>query len=251
MRYLLSVYQRAINLHFLRWSRYRADVVVWIITIWCTLGIQAVFLYVTFTVSGGNFFGYTSHEVIGYFGMALLATGIAESVIVGVIISLNKAVWSGNLDHWLLQPPPFLLRLVTEELGIVWYWPHVLVGSGIILWAFPASLWIMVFLTAIVASTIEMALVLLFCIPSIRWGRWDPYEGLWEYMESARSIPIGRSSSFMLWLASFGVLQYSLALEVVTGKLSILLLILVAVCVWALALLLLKILLRSYGSASS
>jgi len=251
MRYLLSIYQRAINLHFLRWSRYRADVLVWIVTIWCTLGIQAVFLYVTFTVSGGNFFGYAANEVIGYFGMALVAPGIAESVIVGVIISLNKAVWRGNLDHWLLQPPPFLLRLVTEELGIVWYWPHVVVGSGIIFWAFPVSLWFMAFLTAFVASTIEMALVLLFCIPSIRWGRWDPYEGLWEYMENARSIPIGRSRSFMLWLASFGVLQYSLALEVITGRLSILVLLLISACVWALALLLLKVLLRSYGSASS
>ena len=96
-----------------------------------------------------------------------------------------------------------------------------------------------------------MALVLLFCIPSIRWGRWDPYEGLWEYLESARSIPIGRSRSFMLWLASFGVFQYSLALEVITGRLSILILLLISVCVWTLALLLLKILIRSYGSASS
>lgn len=251
MRYLLSIYQRAINLHFLRWSRYRADVFIWIVTIWCTLGIQAVFLFVTYSVSGDNFFGYTAHEVIGFFGVALVASGIAESIVVGVIITLSKAVWRGNLDHWLLQPPSFLLRIVTEELGIVWYWPHIIVGSGIILYAFPASLWLLAFLAALVASTIEMAIVLLFCLPSIRWGRWDPYEGLWEYFENARSVPIGRSSSFMLWLASFGVLQYSLALEVITGRLSIVILLLISAGVWGLALLLLKVLVRSYGSASS
>ncbi|MDD4286866.1 MAG: ABC-2 family transporter protein [Candidatus Peribacteraceae bacterium] len=239
------------NLHFLRWSRYRADVFIWILTIWCTLGMQAVFLYVTYSVSGGNFFGYMGHEVIGFFGVALVASGIAQSVVVGVIITLSKAVWRGNLDHWLLQPPPFLLRIVTEELGIVWYWPHIVVGSGIIVWMFPASLWLLAFAAAFAASTIEMGIVLLLCLPAIRWGRWDPYEGLWEYFENARSIPIGRSGSIMLWLASFGVLQYSLALEVITGRLSILLLLLISACVWALALLLLKILIRSYGSASS
>lgn len=227
------------------------DVFLWMLTIWITLGIQALFLFVTYTTSDGGFFGYSAYEVIGFFGMALLASGTAQTVMVGVIRSLSKAVWTGLFDFWLLQPPPILFRIILEDLELVWYWPHIVVGGGIILWAFPASLWIMVFLTAIIAGTIEMALVLLFCIPSIRWGRWDPYQGLWEYMESARSIPIGRSRSFMLWIASFGVLQYSLALEVVTGKLSILLLILIAVCVWALALLLLKVLVHSYGSASS
>jgi len=251
MHYLFAIYRQAVNLHFLRWSRYRTDVFVWILTIWCALGIQAVFLFVTYSVSGDNFFGYTTHEVIGFFGMALVASGIAESVVVGVIITLSKAVWRGNLDHWLLQPPPLLLRLITEELGIVWYWPHIIVGSGLVLYAFPVSFWFMAFLAALAASTIEIALVLLFCIPSIRWGRWDPYEGLWEYLESARSIPIGRSRSFMLWLASFGVFQYSLALEVITGRLSILVILLISACVWALALLLLKVLVRSYGSASS
>lgn len=251
MRYFLSLYQRAVNLHFLRWSRYRADVFVWMLTIWCTLGVQAVFIAVTYSASGGNFFGYAGNEVIGFFGAALVASGIAQSVIVGVIMTLSKAVWRGNLDYWLLQPPPFLLRIVTEELGIVWYWPHIAVGSGIILYAFPLSLWPLVFAAAAVAGTIEMAIVLLFCLPSIRWGRWDPYEGLWEYFENARSIPIGRTRSFMLWLASFGVLQYSLALEVITGRLPILTLALISAGVWCLALLLLKMIIRSYGSASS
>jgi len=251
MRYFLSIYKRAAHLHFLRWMRYRADVLVWILTIWCMLAIQAVFLFVTYSVSGGNFFGYSSNEIIGFFGAALLASGLAQSVITGVILTLSKAVWQGNLDHWLLQPPPFLFRIVTEELGIVWYWPHIIVGSGIVLYAFPASLWILAFASAIVASTIEMAIVLIFCLPSIRWGRWNPDEGLWEYLESARSVPIGRTRSFMLWLASFGVLQYSLALEVITGRLSLLILVLISAALWALALLLLKVLVRSYGSASS
>jgi len=251
MRYYFSILRRAAILHLQQWGRYRTDVILWLITIWITLGIQALFLSVTYTTSGGNFFGYSAHEVMSFFGMALLASGLAQTVVVGVIRSISKAVWTGLFDHWLLQPPPLLLRLISEDLGLVWYWPHILVGSGIIFWTLPAHLWPLAFASALVASTIEMALVLLFCIPSIRWGRWDPYEGLWEYLESARSIPIGRSRSFMLWLASFGVFQYSLALEVITGRLSILILLLISVCVWTLALLLLKILIRSYGSASS
>lgn len=251
MRYYFSILFRAARLHFLRENRYRADVLIWLVTIWLTLGIQALFLSITYRVSGGNFFGYAGHEVLGFFGVAILASGIAQSIIVGVIRSISKAVWSGNFDHWLLQPPPLLLRIITEEMGFIWYWPHIIVGSGIILWAFPASLWFTAFSAALVASTIEMAIVLLLCLPAIRWGRWNPYEGLWEYFENARSIPIGRSRSIMLWLASFGVLQYSLALEVITGKLPFVLLILVSIGVWTLVIFLLRIFVRSYGSASS
>jgi ABC-type uncharacterized transport system permease subunit len=251
MRYFFTIIRRAIHLHFLQWSRYRMDVLIWIVTIWLTLGIQALFLFVTFRASGGNFFGYSSKEVIGFFGMALLASGLAQSTTVGVIRSISRAVWGGNFDHWLLQPPPILLRIVTEEIGVIWYWPHVVVGTGIILYAFPARLWPLAFVCSIVACTVEMGMILLLCLPTIRWGRWNPYEGLWEYFEGARSIPIGRSRNTMLWLASFGVLHYSLALEVITGKFPLLLLILFSVGVWALVLLLLRIFVRSYGSASS
>ncbi|MDD5075425.1 MAG: ABC-2 family transporter protein [Candidatus Peribacteraceae bacterium] len=251
MRYYLSILRRATILHLLQWSRYRADTVIWTITIWLTLGIQGLFLSVTYHASGGNLFGYSGQEVIGFFGVALMATGLAQSITVGVIRTISKAVWGGNFDHWLLQPPPILFRIVTEELGFIWYWPHVVVGTGIILYAFPFTLWPVALISAIIAGTIEMGIVLLLCLPTIRWGRWNPYEGLWEYIENARSVPIGRSRNIMLWLASFGVLQYSLALEVITGRLPLLLLLLFSAGVWALVLLLLRIFLRSYGSASS
>lgn len=218
---------------------------------WCALGIQTVFLYVTFYASGGNFFGYSGKEVAGFFGIALLASGLSQAVITGVIRNISRAIWTGLFDHWLVQPPSILFRIIIEEFEIILYWPHIIIGTGIIFYVFPPLLWLIAFTSAIIASTIEMGLMLLFCLPAIRWGRWDPYQGLWEYCENARSIPVGRSGSFMLWLASFGVLQYSLALEVITGRLSLLLLLLLSICVWALALLLLKILLRSYGSASS
>jgi len=251
MYYYLTIFRRASHLHFLQWSRYRADVLIWIVTIWLTLGVQGLFIWVTYQASGGNFFGYAGNEVVGFFGVALLASGVAQSLMVGVIQSISGAVWSGNFDHWLLQPPPILLRIVTEELGFIWYWPHVIVGTGIIFSVFPARLWPVAFISALIASTIEMAIMLLLCLPSIRWGRWNPYEGLWEYFENARSIPIGRSKSIMLWLASFGVLQYSLALEVITGKLPFFFLILVSIGVWALVFLLLHLLVRTYSSASS
>lgn len=251
MQYYLTIFRRAAHLHLLQWSRYRMDVLIWLITIWLTLGIQGLFIAITYRVSGGNFFGYAANEVMGFFGAAILASGVAQSVTVGVIRSISKAVWNGNFDHWLLQPPHILARILTEDLGFIWYWPHVVVGSGIVLYVFPPSLWPMAFLAAFVASTIEMAIVLLLCLPTIRWGRWNPYEGLWEYFENARSIPIGRTRNIMLWLASFGVLQYSLALEVITGRLPLAFLLLISIGLWSLVLYLLRIFVRSYGSASS
>ncbi|OGJ60626.1 hypothetical protein A3A67_04065 [Candidatus Peribacteria bacterium RIFCSPLOWO2_01_FULL_51_18] len=220
-------------------------------TIWLTVGIQLIFLYVIFKSANGNFFGYTRNETIGFFGIALLASGIAQSTVIGVVRNLRSATWSGEFDQWLLHPPNILLRIIIEDLGLVWYWPHILIGPCIILWFFPVSFWFISFIAAVIASTIEMAIILILCMPSIRWGRWDPYESVWEYLENARSIPVGRSKSFMLWLASFGVLQYSLALEVITGKLSLLILLLVSIGMWTLVFLFLRFFLHSYSSASS
>jgi ABC-type uncharacterized transport system permease subunit len=204
-----------------------------------------------FQSAQGNFFGYTEKEVIGFFGIALFASGLAQSVTVGVIRNLARTVWQGEFDFWLLQPPPISLRIITEDLGIIWYWPHIIVGITLMGIVFPPEMWIKTIVTAIVSSTIEMIIVFMLCIPAIRWGRWNPYEGLWEYFENARLVPIGQSRNFMLWFVSFGVLHYSLALEVLTGRLPLWILATIAIILYIIAWLLLKFFLRSYSSASS
>ncbi len=252
MHYYLTLLSRASLLHLLRWSRYRADVLLWILTIWITIAIQVCFVYVTFEVVGGSFFGYSKQELASFFGIALFATGLAQSLLHGgIVMRLANAVWNGNFDFWLLQPAPLPWRILLEDMGFVWFWPHLCAGIILLLMYLPPSMWLLGFATAFTAAAIEAGLLLCLCLPAIRWGKWDPNEGIWEYMDSVRLAPIGRSRNIMLWLASFGVLQYSLALEVITGNLPFLLLCLVAAGIWALAFLLLRLLIRSYSSASS
>lgn len=251
MRYYLSIIRWALRLHFLRWTRYRMDVLFWTLTIWLTISIQAVFLFVIYHAAQGSFFGYSGMQVVSFFGIALFANALAQSCSVGITIHLARAVWRGDFDFWLLQPPALFFRIMTEELGFIWYLPQLFAGAGLMIYALPIELWPLAFFAALAAAVIEAGLVFLLGIPSIRWGKWDPYEGVWEYMQTARSIPIGQNSSIMLWLASFGVLQYSLALLVITHRMTPLLLLGLAVAIWCIGLSLLTFLVRSYRSASS
>ncbi|MFH1444657.1 MAG: ABC-2 family transporter protein [Candidatus Peregrinibacteria bacterium] len=252
MQYYLTLLSRAIRLHLLRWNRYRTDVFIWLITIWITIGIHVCFVFVVYDTAGGLFFGYSPKELVSFFGITLFATGLAQSIIHGgLVVNLAKTVWSGNFDYWLTQPAPLLWRMLLEDMGFIWFWPHITVGTILLFLSLPASHWPLGFAVGLVAAAIEIGLMLCLCLPSIRWGRWDPNEGLWEYMENSRLMPIGRTNNNMLWIASFGVLHYSLSLEVLTGKLSLLILIAIACLLFALAWVLLRILVRSYGSASS
>lgn len=217
----LIIFYWAIKLHLLRWSRYRADVFIWIFTIWVTIGVQALFVWGAFQAVGGNFFGYKYQDLIGFFGITLLAVGIAQSIVHGVILRLAHCVWRGQVDFWLTQPTSFFLRLLLEDIGLIWFMPHIIVGTILLLFGFPHEMWILGFSIAFVTSLIEMGLVITACAPTIRWGKWNPEEGLWEYLEKTRSIPIGRASSTLLWIASAGVIHYSLALEVLTGNISL------------------------------
>lgn len=251
MRYYFSIIRWAVKLHFLRWMRYRMDVLLWTLSIWLTIGIQAIFLSVVFHASGDSLFGYSGMQIVSFFGIALFVNGIAQTCSVGITIHLARAVWRGDFDYWLLQPPALAMRIMTEELGFIWYLPQILIGAGLMIYALPATLWVFAFGNSLVAATIEAGLVFLLGIPSIRWGKWDPYEGVWEYMQTARSIPIGQNSSIMLWLASFGVLQYSLALLVINEQMSPIILVAIAAIIWGIGLSLLALLVRSYRSASS
>jgi ABC-type uncharacterized transport system permease subunit len=251
MRYHFTIIRWAFRLHFLRRLRYRLDLLFWTLTIWLTIGIQAIFLLTVYRASNGIFFGYSGMQVVSFFGMALLANALGQSFSVGITIHLARAVWRGDFDFWLLQPPALFVRIMTEELGFIWYIPQMLFGAGLMLYSLPATLWPLAFFAATVAAVIEAGLVFLLGIPSIRWAKWDPYEGVWEYMQTARSIPIGQNSSTMLWIASFGVLQYSLALHVITNRMAPLILISIAAIIWLIGLSLLSFFVRSYRSASS
>lgn len=250
MRYHLTLLGWALKLHVLKWSRYREDVTVWIIAIWLTIGMQAVFLYVIYNAVGGDLFGYTPRELIGFLGITLLATGIAQCVIHGAILHLARVVWSGQFDYWLVQPAPLFARLLLEDIGLVWFWPHVIVGAGVIVWAFPDHI-VLAFLAALLAAALEAGLILCLCFPAIRWGKWDPSEGIWEYIESSRTIPLGRTEGIFLILASFGILQYSIALDVVTDASPLWPLAAAALASCILAWGMMRVLVHSYSSASS
>jgi ABC-type uncharacterized transport system permease subunit len=241
----------AFVLHVRRWSRYRMDVLLWVGSIWLTILAQGLFVFSAYDATGGQFFGYTFSDVVSFFGLTLLSTGLAQIVVHGFTLRLANAVWRGDFDFWIVQPVPFLIRVLQEDVGLVWFWPHTVVGAALLAYALPAHLW----LTAVVASTaaaaVEVGIIVSICMPAIKWGRWNPDEGLWEYLERSRSIPVGRSSSKLLLAVSFGVLQYSIALEVLTGRISLMWLVLMAACSLSLAWLLSAYFVRTYTSASS
>ena len=158
MRYHLTLLGWAVKLHIMKWSRYREDVIVWVIAIWLTIGMQATFLYVTYNAVEGDLFGYTSTQLIGFLGITLLATGLAQCVVHGIILHLAKVVWSGQFDYWLLQPAPLFLRMLLEDIGLIWFWPHLIVGTGIIAWAFPEDVGLAL-LASLLAASLEAGLI--------------------------------------------------------------------------------------------
>ncbi len=241
----------AAKLHIARWSAYRMNVVVWVFTIWCTIAIQVLFGALAYQASGENIFGNDGHTLVVFLGMTLLATGIAQSIVHGVVLHLGRCVWTGQFDYWLIQPPGIVVRLFLEDMGLVWFIPHIFVGAGILVWQLSAWLAAWAILIAIISAVVEIGVVLCICIPAIRWGRWDPSAGLWEYFDRARTIPILRSGNLLLMIISAGVLHYSVALEVYKGSFSILILLAMAVAANVGAMYLLKNMVRSYSSASS
>ncbi len=249
--HILKMLKWAAVLHLRRWSRYRADVALWIGSIWLTILAQGLFVFSAYQATGGDFFGYSLKDVVAFFGMTLFSTGLAQIVVHGFPVKLASVVWKGDFDFWLLHPVNFFVRVFLEEIGIVWFWPHVIIGSVLMGWALPFELWGLAIVAGIAAAAIEIGIVISICMPAIKWGRWDPSEGLWEYLERSRSIPVGRTKNTWLLIVSFGVLQYSLALEVLTGRMSIFLLIAIALSCLTAAWLIASYFIRTYTSASS
>ncbi len=250
LSYYFRLSRWSLQLHLARWSRYRADVLIWILAIWLTLAIQATFIYVTNQASPAGLFGYTSTELITFFAIAVLATGLAQMFVIGAVLHMAKAVWIGQFDYWLIQPPSLLMRILLEDVGVLWFCPHLFIGFILLAIFNPGQLGISL-LAAGLAALFEVGIVLSFCFPCIKWGRWNPEDGLWEYLENARSAPILRSRNTLLLIASFGVIQYSIAIEVISGKLSLFFLLVLAVASNILAYSLLKYLVHHYTSASS
>lgn len=241
----------AVLLHVRRWQRYRADVFLWIGSIWITIFAQGLFVFSAYQASRGQFFGYSFDDVMIFFGLTLFSTGLAQIIVHGFVFRLANAVWKGDFDFWMLQPVPFFIRVLLEDMGLVWFWPHIVVGMGILLYVLPSTLWFTALIVCIAVAAIEIGIIVSICMPAIKWGRWDPSEGLWEYLERSRSIPVGRSKNKLLLAVSFGVLQYSLGLQVLTGNMSIFLLILLALFVLFFAWGMIRYFIRTYTSASS
>ncbi len=245
----LLIFKLATLLHLRRWSRYRADVLIWMIGIWVTLGIQFLTALTFFDATNGNFFGYSKNDIYIFFGIAMLSTGLAQSIVHGAVIRLGNSVYRGEFDYWLVQPISFFNRLLIEEIGLVWFWPHIFLGVFILQY-FTENLHFAL-IVAICSAVIEACFVLCLCAPAIKWSRWNPEDGLWEYMEKSRSIPILRSGSILLVTLSALVVQYSLALEVLSGALSLGALLLIALVAILIAFLVIKFFIGQYASASS
>lgn len=237
-------------LHWKRWSMYRADVVMWILTIWATLIIQGVVLYSISQVTGGSVFGYAPRQLLLFFGVAILSTGMAQSFVQGLVFRLGHAVNSGQFDSWLLHPVPLLMRMFLEDMGFVWFWPHLAVGTGIIFWTTDFSTAILAIGCCAVAAVMESGFMIALSSFAIRWSAWNPESFLWEYLEQARSVPVIRSGSNALIVASLGVLQYSIAMEVISGGLSIFTFIIATSGMVLVAFLCMQLNVRYYSSAS-
>lgn len=241
----------AARLHVSRWSAYRANVLVWMLTIWITILIQILFGALAFHIGNGRIFGHDSNELIIFVGLTLTASGLAQSLAHGVVLNLGRAVWLGKFDHWLTQPPPLFIRLFLEDLGLVWFIPHIIVGVTILAVRIPVAVLPLALLIIALSAAAEIGIILCICICAIRWNKWDPNAGLWEYFDRARGVPITHSGSLLLMLVSAGVLHYSLALEVFTGDLPMLFLVLFVIAVHLLAYCMLRWVVRGYTSASS
>lgn len=248
--YFFRMLAWAFVLHWRRWSMYRADVFLWILTIWSTLFIQGLILFALGSVTDGNVFGFTPRELILFFGIAILSTGLAQSFVQGIVFRLGRAVSTGQFDGWLLHPLPLILRMFIEDIGFVWFWPHLLVGTTIIFWAAPLNVACFSILCSMLASVMESGFVVALSSFAIRWNAWNPESFLWEYLEQSRSAPVMRSGSTWLIVASLGVVQYSLAIEVVTGGLSVFALVAAALGMLIAAWLCMTLNLRYYSSAS-
>jgi ABC-type uncharacterized transport system permease subunit len=241
----------AIKLHFYRWNQYRGNVITWVLTIWLTIAVQIFFIYTIFKINNEELFGYSGNELMIFLGMALFAAGLAQSIIHGIILHLSRCVWTGQFDFWLVQKPNLIIRVMLEDLGIIWFLPHLIIGPLILFFSLPLGKIFYALVLSSISAFIEIGMTIIISIPSLKWGKWDPNEGLWEYFETARSAPILKIKNPLLLFISFGVLQYSLAIATFNGDLSFFLLCLISLIINSLALFLFKILEYSYSSASS
>lgn len=241
----------ALKLHFYRWNQYRGNVITWVLTIWLTIAVQVFFIYTIFKISDEQLFGYAGNELLIFLGMALFSAGLAQSLIHGIILHLSRCVWTGQFDFWLVQKPNLIIRIMLEDLGLIWFLPHLIVGPIILFFILPVHSFLYALFLSIISAFIEIGMTIMISIPSLKWGKWDPNEGLWEYFETARSAPILKIKNPLLLFISFGVLQYSLAIATFTGDIGIYVILLAALVVSLLAIILLKTLKYSYSSASS
>lgn len=241
----------ALKLHFYKWNQYRGNVLTWVLTIWLTIAVQIFFVYTIYKISNDELFGYSGKELMIFLGMALSAAGLAQSLIHGIILHLSRCVWTGQFDFWLVQKPSLILRVMLEDLGLIWFLPHLIVGPLILFFSLPIQLFLYAILLSVISALIEIGMTIIISIPSLKWGKWDPNEGLWEYFETARAAPILKIKNPILLFISLGVIQYSLAIATYSGDISFFSILLTAIFVNTIALTLFKILKKTYSSASS
>ncbi len=102
---------------------------------------------------------------IGRWTVPALAFMLAYGTIVAGLLDLFEGVWSlshyvsrGEMDHFLLQPHPVWLSLLTKQFSPLWNWPVLVLGTSALSWSIgslhlkPSPAWVGFLLINLVAS---------------------------------------------------------------------------------------------------
>ena len=102
---------------------------------------------------------------IGRWTVTDLAFMLAYGTVVAGVLDVFEGVWSlsdhvsrGEMDHFLLQPHPVWLSLLTKQFSPIWNWPVMVLGVSALIWSIgalqlkPSPSWIGLLLMNLIAS---------------------------------------------------------------------------------------------------
>lgn len=102
---------------------------------------------------------------IGRWTVPELVFMLAYGTVVAGLLDLFDGVWSlseyvsrGEIDHFMLQPHPVWLTMLTKQFSPLWNWPVLVLGASALTWSIrvlhldPSPIWIGLLLINLVAS---------------------------------------------------------------------------------------------------
>jgi hypothetical protein len=67
-----------------------------------------------------------------------------------------------QFDYWLVHPPNIFFRMIIEDLGIAWFWPHIVAGVYLLYTHLSVSQFIVGISCSLLAAIMEMCWILCF-----------------------------------------------------------------------------------------